>query len=365
MVFAAIVVVAVAVAARCLPSNSDATWALRIFSAGIVVTVIPGMLAVLAWRPRDAFSLLELIGVSLGISFALIQLVTIAAVMYAFSVDVAIMLLATLALIHAAVALWRGGSGVSVRAPHGEIVLGITVMALGAGLYLAGSPFDTTEPRIHISLVRRLVHLSSPTLYTMYIAPDIVYTYPFPGTHYMLALMARLDDIDPFFLYYKTRAIWGMAAPVLLYGCARTMFASRRIALAATFVAAALAASGAFGGVPGFSWAQLAPYSHASDLAMGVLLPALLLLAVQFLSAAESTRAQLFRSRHAWARGDADHGSSAGDRAVPRVHDRIRGCHVDDARQSARFEARSVPGGRDGGRASRVYGVATKRSSAR
>jgi hypothetical protein len=249
-----------------LPSDSDVVWLLRVFGAGFLVTVLPGALTVLAWRPRASFSLLELIGISLGVSFGLVQLVTIAAVMYAWSVDVSIALIAGWAVLHAVVAA-RRRTGASVWASYGELVLMTALILLGIALYAAGSPFDTTEPRVHVSIVRRLVALSSPTLYTMYVAPGVVYTYPFPGTHYMLALMARIEGIDPFFLYNKTRAVWGIAAPILLYGCARVIFNNARIALAATFVAVGLVANGAFGNVL-ISWAQLAPYSHASDIAM-------------------------------------------------------------------------------------------------
>lgn len=278
---------------RLTPSDSAVVWFLRVFVAAVLVTVVPGMLTVLAWRPRHSFGVLELIGVSLGIGFAFVQLLTIAAVMYAWSIDVSLALLAGWALLHSVVALRRRGAGVFVHVSPGEAVLLAVLTLLGVALYVAGSPFDSTEPRIHIALVRRLVHLASPTLYTTYLAPDFVYTYPFPGTHYMLALMARMEGIDAFFLYHKLRAFWGVAASILLYGCAQAIFKSTRIALAATFVAVGLVANGTFGAVPEFSWAQMAPYSHASDIAMGVLLPALLLLAFQYFDAPEK-RDRLF-----------------------------------------------------------------------
>jgi hypothetical protein len=262
-------------------SDAAAVWVLRIFAAGVLIVITPGVLTVLAWRPRASFDLVELIGIGLGVSVALVQMITIGAVMYSWPVNVSLALLGGWTIVHAMVALWRA-SGVGVRVSAGVAALLLTLGLLALALYAAGSPFDTTEPRIHIALVRRMLNLQSPTLYTMYFAPDFVYTYPFPGTHYMLALMARAEGIDPFFLYHKMRAFWGIAAPILLYGCALTIFRSERIALASTFVAAGLVANGVFGAVPDFSWAQLAPYTHASDIAMGVLL-----LAFQFLAASE------------------------------------------------------------------------------
>ena len=51
-----------------------------------------------------------------------------------------------------------------------------------------------------------------------------------------------------------------------------------------------------FASVPGMYWGQLAPNSHAADVAMGVLLPALLLLAFATLRASTSREAGFFGS---------------------------------------------------------------------
>ena len=274
-------------------SDAALAWLLRIFAAGLLIAIIPGALTVLAWRPRASFDLVELVGIGVGVSIALVQMLTIGAVMYSWPIDRSLALLAAWTIVHAIVALGRW-SALTVRCSASAAALLATLGLLGLALYAAGSPFDTTEPRIHIAIVRRILHLQGPTLYSMYFAPDFVYTYPFPGTHYLLALMARAEGIDPFFLYQKIRGFWGMVAPVLVYGCALTIFRSPRIALATTFVAVGLVANGVFGAVPDFSWAQLAPYTHASDLAMGVLLPALLLLASQFLAAVERRERMFF-----------------------------------------------------------------------
>src|SRR5213075_1610432 len=63
------------------------------------------------------------------------------------------------------------------------------------------------------------------------------------------------------------------------------LFQSDRVAAASAVVAGLFVANGTFAAVPGMYWAQMAPYSHASDVAMGVLLPALLLLAFAFVQA--------------------------------------------------------------------------------
>ena len=214
--------------------------------------------------------------------------------MYSWSIDVSIALLGAWTAGHGVAAFRRRGNETRIVTSGGEVALACAVLLLGAALYVAGSPFDTTEPRVHISLVRRLVNLASPTPYTLYVTPEVVYTYPFPGTHYLLALMSRAGDIDPLFLYYKTRAIWGMAAVTMLYGCVRALFGNPRLAIASAFVAVGLVANGAFGAVANFSWAQLAPLSHASDIAMGVLLPALLLMSFIALQASELRERRFF-----------------------------------------------------------------------
>jgi hypothetical protein len=62
-----------AVAARALPAASAAGWVVRVMAVSVMVAIMPGMLALLAWRPRQRFELLELLGFSTGVSFALVQ----------------------------------------------------------------------------------------------------------------------------------------------------------------------------------------------------------------------------------------------------------------------------------------------------
>jgi len=137
--------------------------------------------------------------------------------------------------------------------------------------------------------VQRLSQLPAPSIDNIYLSPGVIYTYPFPGTHYLMALMSRIGDIEPAFLYHKLRAFWGAAAIILLWGCARAIFENARIALAATLVAIVFVANGTFA-----AWSQMAPFSHAADVAMGVLLPALLLLALSYFRASERREERFF-----------------------------------------------------------------------
>src|SRR5688572_10002457 len=88
-----------------VPSDAAPIWLLRIFAAGILIIIAPGVLTVLAWRPRVSFDLLELIGIGMGVSVALVQMITIGAVMYSWSVDVSLALLGAWTIVHAVVAV--------------------------------------------------------------------------------------------------------------------------------------------------------------------------------------------------------------------------------------------------------------------
>ena len=283
-----------AVATRALPDTSAAGWIVRVMAVSAVVAIMPGMLALLAWRPRHGFGLLEFLGFSMGVSFALVQVLVVLALTFHWSPTQAVIVFGLIAAAHAAMALRHVERGVSVHVPLDQLAILVLLAGLALFLYAAGSPVQDQEDRIHISIVQRLAHLIRPDIGNIYLSPGIVYTYPFPGTHYMLALMSWIGNIEPMFLYHKMRAFWGVAAIILLYGCARSVFESGRVAMASTLTAIAFVANGTFAAVPGMLWAQMAPYSHASDVAMGVLLPALLLLASAFLRSSAARESAFF-----------------------------------------------------------------------
>ena len=278
---------------RLLP-ESAVTLPIRIAGATFAVAIAPGALTVLAWRPKNAFTLLELIGLGLGVGFGLIQICTVVAMVLHLSPALMLALLGLWALGHAYVAARRARGSFHLRVPNGEWLL-LSMLAVLAGLFYAiGAPITSGEDQIHIAIIRRLAALQAPALDNIYYSPKIVYTYPFPATHYLMALIARTGDVDAMFLYHKLRAFWVVAAGMLLYGCARAVLRSGGTAVAATAVALALVANGAYAAVPSLYWGQLAPFSHASDIAMGVLLPALLLLSFHFLQAATRREQNFF-----------------------------------------------------------------------
>lgn len=317
-----LLLIGAALACRLLDAEQASTAALKTITAIVVVGIVPGALITLLWRPRPQLSLLEIIGFGTAISFGVVQLLTILAV----SAHLSPVVMLSMLLVGAALA---AGRVIRLRAPRyggqvrlrsaaagqvrlrsvaagqvqrssstivvsvDELIVLLFVAALGWSLYVVGAPVDSAEDQIHAAIARRLSQLETPRFDNLYVTPGIVYTYPFPGTHYFMGLIARLGEIDALFLYHKIRCFWGTTALVMLYLIARAVFGKRAVACAVAATAVVLVWNGSFAmGFP-TGWGQLVPYSHASDIAMTVLLPSLLAVAFWYVRA-ESTRERAF-----------------------------------------------------------------------
>jgi hypothetical protein len=267
--------------------NSAATWLIKVVGPSFSVGIVPGVLILLAWRPIARLPVAALASLGFGVSFGLIQALTVVAVSMHRDTGEMLTALYVVSALHgiAAVVRRRGTAAVI----HGsDVLLGCALFGVAAFAYLQGAPFQDTEDQIHAAIVRRLLYLDAPSLdniYSIYAVPPVIYTYPFPGTHYLMALIARAGGLDPLFVYHKLRAFWVVIAVLTLYGFVNAVFGSRRLALVSALTGIAFIANGTFGTVRGFFWGQLEPVSHASDVALGVVLPALLLLACYFIKA--------------------------------------------------------------------------------
>ena len=122
-------------------------------------------------------------------------------------------------------------------------------------------------------MVRRLAAMPHPAIDDFYHVPNLVYTYPFPGTHFVMALISGLGGLDALFVYHKMRFFWGFAALLFVYLLARRIFESSLLGFLTGLTAAVFVLGGGFADAPGIDWGQLAPLSHPSDVAMNVLLP--------------------------------------------------------------------------------------------
>jgi hypothetical protein len=280
----ALSIVGSAIGCRFLGDGQTLTAALKLVTATLAVGVVPGALATMLWRPRRALTLLEVIGFGVAISFGLVHLMAVLAVSAHVGASITLGMLAIASTLMAIRTTWRPVGLVVITLD--ELIVLSLLLALSVFLYNLGSPVTWWEDQVHVSIVRRLSELASPRLDNLYVTPGIVYSYPIPGTHYFMALIARLSDLDALFVYHKLRFFWGPIALVMLYLAARAVFGPRGIASGVTVTATALVCSGAFAMVPGFDsgWGQLATFSHASDIAMNVLLPALLVVACGYLT---------------------------------------------------------------------------------
>ena len=216
-----------------VPLDIQLGWMLRVALATAAVAWVPGLLTVLAWHPRREFDLLECAGLGLAVGFGLNQLITIGAIAFHWSPAVSIVLLTVWCAVNAVRAHQRR---TRVVVPGEQVVLIAVLAVLAVYLYASGSRYDNMEDRIHVAISERLAHLPAPSLRNIYYAPDVVYTYPFPGTHYLVALIARVGGMPAIFAYAKLRPFWCVAALLLLHGCVRYLLDHVRAATAATLV---------------------------------------------------------------------------------------------------------------------------------
>lgn len=275
-----------AVAARSLGTESPGTAALNMVLASLAIGVVPGALGVLAWRPRDEIGVLEWLGFGIVVSFGIVQLLTVLAISAHVSPAVTLGLLGAACMLAAFFVVTRRNGRVVVSGDEALVLLLVSAMA--CTLYLTGAPVDSAEDQIHAGIARRLSQLPNPGFDNVYVTPGIVYTYPFPGTHYFMGLISRLGDIDTLFLYHKIRFFWAFAGVLIISLASRAVFGSAAVAAAVATTSVVFIWNGVFSlGFP-TGWGQLVPYSHASDIAMSVLLPCLLAAAFSYMRSTEA-----------------------------------------------------------------------------
>ena len=282
----AVVLGGVALVALVLPhvaGSGPVSVAARACAAALTIVVVPGSLVVLVVSGRMGLGLLETLGLGIPVSLSLVQVGTITSLTLHIPSSTVGRIWLVLVIVGAAVATWRVRRK---RIPFTmyEISIGGLMVILGCLLYLKGSPL-AGEGWSHASIVRRLAFLEAPAIGNFFHSPHLLYTHPLPGTHYAMALVSTISGLDPLFIYQKMRFLWSISATLVLYALARFVFEDSRIAAMVLATALLLTLNGAFADDPSVNWAQLATYSHPSDVALGVLLPGLLALAACCLQA--------------------------------------------------------------------------------
>ena len=360
-----VLVGAVVLLCRGLDPEQASGAALKVVSATVALGIIPGVLVTLLLPPRRTLSLLEAIGFGIAISFGLLHVVTTIAMSAHLSPGFMLVVIGIASAIMAGQLIRK--TSVSIVVSLDELIVLVLVLLLAVPLYLQGSPFDMYEDQVLAAIVRRLSELQAPRLDNLFVAPGIVYTYPFPSVLYFLGLVARLGDVDPLFVYHKLRFFWGPAALVMLYLAARAVFGYASVACAVTVTAVVFVCSGVFGTVESFPawWGQLVPYNYVPDIAMTVLLPALARRGVRLFAGGDPARADVLPDRDVRIGPDAHRRPHQGDCPVfglPRVFRRgDRRC----SRVPALPSSRSIPPCFNRPRRYRLRGVAGARRPCR
>jgi hypothetical protein len=276
--------------------DSPQSAALRTVLASIAVGLIPGLLVCALAGPLAAATMLEWFGLAFGVSFVIVQAMTIVAVLGHVSASRSLKALWTICgLISVYLLFYPRRNRLNVAAAHGHWVIWLLLAVLAVCLYIQSpsSHWISGEDALHLGVIRRLMTVDRPALDNLYWANGLTYTYPFPATHFFMGLVSRAAHLDPLLVYQKIRWFWAPAAFCLLYATARLVFNSERIAFASALTAVLLTLNGTFGPIAS-TWGQLAPSSHASDVAMTLLLPALVLFALHFVQARDARTSGLF-----------------------------------------------------------------------
>lgn len=281
-----IAVVGLAIALAASPGSPAGAAALFV-TATLAVAVIPGIAVVAATR-RELTGI-EVFGFGAVVSYLLVQALTIAAIAFHWPATMSLWLLAAITLVALAVAFRRDGT-IALTSDRAAFLLVLALLSVL--LYIQGSPYSSSEDQIHTALVRRLAFWTSPNPAELYFLTGVekgFYPYPFPAIHYFIGLVSRVSDLDVLFVYHKLRAFWGPVALTMVFLAADAVF-GRRLAFVSSLTAVAFVLNGTFSVSYNYFWGQLTPFSHASDVALGVLLPSLIVLTVRFAGAESRDR---------------------------------------------------------------------------
>jgi hypothetical protein len=287
---------AIAVIVHFVDADTGAVNAVKIVSSTLTVLFVPGVLLLLLFRLHQPLTLLETAGLGAALTFGLLAVLTILTMLVHAPLSASAVVLVAAISAMSLIAWRRAGvsdlTAVSGVATEWWLLAGLAATAVL--LYLIGSPASPSEDQIHIAVARRLAALPQPSIFNVYLTPDIVYTYPFPTTHVIFALVSLVGGVDVLLVYQKLRFAWSIIALLSVYVAAKRLFEDATIAAVCGWTGVVFVAVGVFGYVPKMMWAQLAPFSHASDVAMGVLLPLLIVSTFHYLAAADRRDTVLF-----------------------------------------------------------------------
>src|ERR1043165_8598171 len=88
-------------------NDGAVVWAVRLALASTAVLLVPGISVLVAWRPRPRLSVIEAISLGCGVSFGLVQLLTIFAMLLHRSLGEMLAVLGVVTVLHLAVFVAR------------------------------------------------------------------------------------------------------------------------------------------------------------------------------------------------------------------------------------------------------------------
>jgi len=264
----------------------------RFFVAAAALLLLPG--AEIARRLAGGARHAEILVAGFGIQLLLVALVTVATFQTEWNARgaSAFFLLSALATT-IATAIWRARPRIDTTTfqPGASLrtvgtILALLVAAAAVGLYFVGVPFEGFygEDFLALGYIRKLAALEAirPDNYMYKTPATLAYVYaPF---HFWEAMIVSLSGLDPIVIYHRIRALWFIASILIHVVLIGALCGRPRTARLGGIVLVLLTAS-TFGGVA-YAWGltvesgQLAPLSHPADIAISILAPLELTLAV-------------------------------------------------------------------------------------
>ena len=260
---------------------------LRLWSASLLVYVLPGYLVLLGSGYAGRLDILERLAISLGISFTGVTVLSILTLELGRGLGWAIQLwgfclagLAGWAFLARRASLRKAPLPASTEDPRSlrwlPTVLLLVIVGLAWALYAVGSPiFDTEE----IVIARRIAENSILHVDNLMHRLGAPTTYLYVPYQFSEAMVARLAGWDVVLVMLKLRFIFVILGLAILYSLARTLWNDHRVACLIT-----LAAVGVIFIDPDAVATRigiLAPYPNRHGVAPGLFLPLSFLFALK------------------------------------------------------------------------------------
>ncbi len=137
---------AAAVGARSLGAPESIAWPARVVLPALGVALVPGAAAVLGILRDRTWPLTEFLVVACGVSIALVQIMTIAALTLHFSTTITLAVLFLGSALLLGITAFDSKKCAVITYTASEAVFWAMVIALACLLYVEGSPYSGGEP---------------------------------------------------------------------------------------------------------------------------------------------------------------------------------------------------------------------------